>query len=163
MKTIGTSIIILISLLSQAQVDTIKYRFHTLEKTETKAKRKKIANYLYLVDSKKVSEQEFDSLKKESNAVIAKCKPCWLRSYDTNGKLMNEGLAYTDCYVGAYIKYYESGHVEMTAFYKTNDTGDWDNFLGRGFCSVKEGTWLYYKEEGTIEKVEGFENGKLIK
>jgi antitoxin component YwqK of YwqJK toxin-antitoxin module len=161
MRAAFSAFIILLSSVGYAQLDTVKISSHSMEKTTATVKRKKVETYT--IDNVKVTQQKYDSVKKSADQAIAKCRPCWLKTYDGHGQIMTEGLSYTDCSLGTFIKYYPTGQVEMYANYKTNETGDWDKFKERGFCSVKEGTWLYYKEDGTIAKVEGYENGKLIK
>jgi antitoxin component YwqK of YwqJK toxin-antitoxin module len=147
--------------LSLAQTDTLKYISHSQEKTVTSGKRKEVTSYS--VDHQKASKQEYDSAQKSEDLFLTRCKPCWLRSYDKSGKLLSEGMSYTDCRLGTFIQYYPSGKVELVGSYRTNETGDWDKYKEKGLCSVKEGSWVYYKTDGTIEKVEGYENGKLIK
>lgn len=170
MKIILTAVLLTISILAFAQVDTINYRPHNSSKTETtvkttktkdgkvvksKAKNKKTK---YSVDEKKSSKTEYEKSNQESNT-IDNCKPCWLRYYDQDGKLLQEGLSYSDCTLGKRTEYYQSSKIKVVRFFKTNDTNDWINFP----CSVAEGTWTYYREDGTVEKTETYINGKQIK
>lgn len=170
MKIILTSLLLTITTLAFAQVDTINYRPHNSTKTETtvkttktkdgkvvksKTKKKKTK---YSVDEKKSNQKEYEQATQESKT-IDDCKPCWLRYYDTDGKLLQEGLSYSDCALGKRTEYYPSGKIKAIRYFKTNDTNDWTNFP----CSVAEGTWTYYKENGTIEKTETYVDGKQIK
>lgn len=170
MKIFLTVFFLAISTLTFAQVDTINYRPHNTTKTETtvkttktkdgqvvksKSKKKKTK---YSVDEKKSNQRKYDQVTQESKT-IDDCKPCWLRYYDTNGKLLQEGLSYSDCALGIRTEYYPSGKIKTIRFFKTNDTNDWTNFP----CSIAEGTWTYYKEDGSIEKTENYADGKQIK
>lgn len=169
MKAVLTLILFTIYSLAFAQVDTINYRPYNTTKTETtvkttvskddkivkkKTKKKKTK---YTVEDKNATKKQYENATKESST-IGDCKPCWLRYYGKDGKLLQEGLSYTDCALGKRTEYYSSGKIKVIRYYKTNDTNDWTNFP----CSVAEGTWTYYKEDGTVEKLEKYKDGKII-
>jgi antitoxin component YwqK of YwqJK toxin-antitoxin module len=160
-----------LSTLLFAQADTIDYRPHNLTKIETTVKAtvtKKDGEVVtsttrnkrtkYTVDNKKSNKKNYDQSSQQSTT-IDNCKPCWLRYYDQEGKLLQEGLSYSDCRLGKVVEYYQSGKVKVIRLFKTNDTNDWTNFP----CSVAEGTWTYYTEDGSVEKTETYIDGKQIK
>jgi len=169
MRIILTIVLMIVSTFSFAQVDTINYRPHNTTKTETTVKTTKTKNgkvlksktkkkrTKYTVDDNESNQNKYDQANQESNT-IDDCKPCWLRYYDKDGKLLQEGLSYSDCALGKRIEYYPSGKIKVIRYYKTNDTNYWTNFP----CSVAEGTWIYYNEDGTIEKTETYVDGKQI-
>ena len=170
MKIILTLLFLTVSTLTFAQVDTINYRPHNSTKTETTVKTTKTKDgkvvksktknkkTKYTVDEKKSNKNEYEKSNQESKT-IDDCKPCWLRYYDREGKLLQEGLSYSDCALGKRTEYYQSGKIKVIRFFKTNNTNDWTNFP----CSVAEGTWTYYKEDGSVEKTETYVDGKQIK
>lgn len=169
MRITLTLVLFAISTLTFAQVDTINYRPHNSTKTETTIKttvikdgnviKSKIKNKKTkcTVDDKKSNENNYDQSIQQSKT-IEDCKPCWLRYYDHDGKLLQEGLSYSDCALGKRMEYYQSGKIKVARFFKTNDTNNWTNFP----CSVAEGTWTYYKEDGAVEKTEKYIDGKQI-
>ena len=144
MKIILIALIFTVSTFAFAQVDTLNYRFHNSTKT--------------IVKTTKVKDGEIVKSNLEPET-IDDCKPCWLKYYDKDGKLLQEGLSYTDCALGKRTEYYQSGKIKAVRFYKTNDTNDWTNFP----CSVADGTWTYYNEDGSIEKTETYTDGNKIK
>jgi antitoxin component YwqK of YwqJK toxin-antitoxin module len=89
---------------------------------------------------------------------IDNCTPCWLRYFNKDGLLLQEGLSYMDCALGKRIEYYLSGNIKVIRFFKTNETGNWTDFP----CSVPHGNWIFYNEDGTIQKTVVYEDG-LIK
>lgn len=166
MRIILTIILLIVSTLTFAQVDTIDYRPHNSIITESPKKvdsktiksKRKNQKSKYTVEEKKSDNNEYEQVSKESKT-IDDCKPCWLRYYGQDGKLLQEGLSYSDCALGKNTEYYPSGKIKVVRFYKTNNTTDWTKFP----CSVAEGTWIYYKEDGTVEKTQTFIDGVQIK
>ena len=143
----------LVSGLSTNKCKLFSGRVRKVVTSKTKKKKTK-----YSVDDKKSSKNDYEKATQESKT-IDDCKPCWLRYYDRDGKLLQEGLSYSDCALGKRTEYYPSGKLKVVRYYKTNDSNDWTKFP----CSVAEGTWTYYKEDGIVEKTEIYIDGKLIK
>ena len=152
-----------------SQLDTINIQPHNSSKTETlitktifkdeelvKTKSKKKRNK-YTIDNKKTNKGDYSRINRQS-MTIDDCKPCWLRYFDESGRLFQEGLSYSDCALGERIEYYSSGSIKVSRFYKTNDANDWVNFP----CSVADGSWTYYKENGEIERIETYKDGSKI-
>src|SRR5688572_7142365 len=141
-----TFLLLAISNLIIAQVDTIDYRPQNSTKTETTVKTTKLKDgkpvksktkkkkTKYTVEDKKSNKINYDKAVEQS-MTISDCKPCWLRYYDKDGNLLQEGLSYSDCALGKRTEYYQSGKIKVIRYFKTNDTNDWSNFP----CSVAEG------------------------
>jgi antitoxin component YwqK of YwqJK toxin-antitoxin module len=88
---------------------------------------------------------------------IDSCTPCWLRYFNKDGLLLQEGLSYMDCALGKRIEYFPSGNIKAIRLFKTNETWNWTDFT----CSVPHGTWIYYNEDGTIQKTMIYEDGVI--
>lgn len=160
----------------QSQTDTVDHKnigYHTggvrqttIERTTIKDNgkvkyTKKTRKKKYELDGKQVSEKQYykvvDTLQSDK---INNCRPCWLRYYTSDGKLLQEGLSYTDCALGKRTEYYKSGKIKVIRFYKTNETNDWT--FGTFPCSVADGIWTFYREDGSIEKTETYKDGKKV-
>lgn len=115
----------------------------------------------YFVNCKEVSQAEYLKYKR-ANDSIKECKPCYMRTLDTNGVLLRTAVQYGDCVVGSWTEYYPDGKIKVSGHYKENDTGNWNNLWKRGYCSRKEGEWIYYDEHGNITKKEKYKDDKLI-
>lgn len=146
MKVVLTIVLLIVSTLAFTQVDTINYRPNNVIKNET------------TVNTTKTKDGKIVKSIQESNT-IDDCNPCWLKYYDQDGNLLQEGLSYSDCALGKRTEYYKSGEIKVLRFFMTNNTNDWINFP----CSVETGTWTYYKEDGSVEKTETYIVGKQIK
>lgn len=72
-------------------------------------------------------------------------------------------LSYNECHVGSYTGFYPSGKIKVTGHYKENTTDDWSDLKNRGFCSVQDGEWKEYSEDGTLTKTYVYENGEVVK
>lgn len=163
MKSLLTLLSCAFLMIVHAQVDTINYAGFNLYKNDFFVKREKVT--VYKVNEKEVSKAEYEkALAKvnEGKKGLERCKPCWLRYYDANNKLIQEGLSYQDCGVGKAKEYFQNGKLKSEGSYKVNETGNWDNLFDRGYCSIKEGIWIFYKEDGTIAKKEEYRDGVLL-
>ena len=163
MKSLLTLFSCILFLIVHAQIDTVNYAGFHLCKNEIFIKRKKVT--LYKINGKEVSEAAYEKAFARVDAGkqgIKKCKPCWLRYYDENERLIQEGLCYQDCGVGKVKEYFPDGKLKSEGSYKVNNTGSWDNLFDKGYCSVKDGLWISYNEEGTIIKTESYKDGELI-
>jgi MORN repeat variant len=87
----------------------------------------------------------------------------WERNYDSSGHLLFEGLRYTDCFIGAYINYYTNGKKRTEGQYLANTTGNWKDLQARGLCSIQDGEWKAYNENGYLTNRYLYDSGKMIK
>ena len=169
MKFLLTIIFLAVYLTTFGQVDTIDYRPYNSSKTEMtvqttiskdnqviKSKRKK-KKTKYTVDEKKANQKQYVKAQQQTKK-IEDCKPCWLRYFNKEDKLLQEGLSYSDCALGKRTEYYPNGKVKVIRFYKNNDNNNWSDFP----CSVADGIWTYYARDGTIEKTETYADGLKI-
>ncbi|MBI3512375.1 MAG: hypothetical protein HY064_17065 [Bacteroidetes bacterium] len=115
----------------------------------------------YWVDCKEVSEKEYMKYY-VPNDQLGDCKPCYLETLDKNDHLLTAGVQYTDCPVGDWFEYYPDGKIKVNGHYKENLTGNWDDLYARGYCAIKNGTWTYYAEDGSVTKKEIYKDGVLV-
>lgn len=120
----------------------------------------------YQIDGKKMNKFKFKRKKRKNDnnwAVLENCKPCILKTYNKNKKLISESVQYTDCKVG-WIKYYHpNGKLYVSGQYVENTTGDWDDFFKRGLCNVPDGIWSFYNTKGQFIYAEHWNAGTFIK
>ncbi len=135
MMNLRVTILILMSpIVICSQIDTLDYHPHKLAVQ---------------------GENNFGNSDNRTSTDIESCTPCWLRYFNKEGLLLQEGFSYMDCALGKRIEYYPSGSIKVIRFFKTNETGDWTDFP----CSVPHGTWIYFNEDGTIQKSVIYEDG----
>lgn len=112
----------------------------------------------YWVNRKSVDKKTYDMYDHYwSN--VDRCKPCFLQTFEIDGRLTKEGVQYGDCQIGAWTEYYPNGKVKLKGQFKENDTNDWVEIWTKGFCSVKHGVWAYYDNEGNLIGMEKYANG----
>lgn len=117
---------------------------------------------IFEVNGKKVDKETYNKyLSTWKN--MEKCCPCILKSYNENDILLRESVSCTDCGVGWFKEFYPNGNVKLIGFYKENPTGKWKNIWNRGYCSVKNNQWTYFKENGDTLYSEYWNNGKFVK
>lgn len=114
----------------------------------------------YLINNKPTDRETFYKFKKTQSNIV-NCKPCFLKRFDANENLIMESLCYGDLPFGIYTTFYPNGNVKIRGKYNENNTGDWTKLIERGF-GKKEGTWIYYDENGNILKTEKYSENKLI-
>lgn len=112
----------------------------------------------YWVDRKEVGKDKYDYYDFHWKNVD-RCTPCFLKIYDTDEKLLKEGVQYGDCNIGVWTEYFRCGKVKLKGRYKENNTGDWFEIWTKGLCSVKNGIWIYYNEQGIVLYTEKYVNG----
>ncbi len=117
---------------------------------------------VYKVNGKIVSKSTYDKYKSKWKN-INNCCPCILESYDEDENLISEAVSCTDCRVGWFKTYYKNGNIELAGKYKENPTGNWDDIWNRGYCSVPDGKWTYFSEDGDTLYSEFWNNGVFIK
>jgi len=116
---------------------------------------------VYKVNEKVVNKKTYDKYS-DVWSNIDTCKPCILKTYDENDKLIYKGIQYTDCRVGFWIEYYADGKAKVIGHFRENETGNWDSAYYKGYCR-KDGTWTYYNENGKKLYSEYWKDGDFIK
>ena len=161
MKIVLTVFSTLISTVTIAQVDTCyrgdyssKTIIHTTPSQEGRIKKSKTKKKNTDNNYSNKKNHDLENQEEDSASIY---RLCWQKYY-VDGKLFSEGLTYSDCALGKYTEYYPSGKIRAIKYFKTNDTNDWTNFP----CSPADGSWTYYREDGTIEKVETYKDGQLV-
>ncbi len=112
----------------------------------------------YWVDRKEVDKKTYETFDHYWTNVD-RCKPCFLQTYEKDGRLTKEGVQYGDCQIGAWTEYHKNGKMKLKGRYKENDTNDWEEIWTKGLCSVKHGLWILYDEEGNVLGMEKYVNG----
>lgn len=115
----------------------------------------------YQVNGKDVSKSTYDKYKSTWKAMGA-CRPCYLKTYDEQDVLLRESVSCTDCGVGVFKEYYGNGRVKLSGRYKENASGNWDRISDRGLCSVPDGQWTYFDEQGDTLYAEFWADGEFI-
>lgn len=116
----------------------------------------------YTVNGKPATKAEYD---KYHNSYIAmgNCKPCYLRTYSIDGKLLNEGDRYTDCRVGYWKQYYPDGNVKTEGHFKTDESGKWNEKKSEKWCEIRHGQWTYYSDSGAVDSTVNYVNNVRVK
>lgn len=92
------------------------------------------------------------------------CCPCIIESYDENDNLLAESVSCGgECIVGWLKGYYPNGKMRFIGSYKENPTEDWSNIWERNYCSIKNGLWIYFDENGDTLYSELWDNGEFVK
>lgn len=115
----------------------------------------------YMCNGVEITKKKYAEYKIFWNASGA-CKPCMLYTYNSKDELKYVAFQYEDCLCGSYKEYYPEGAVRTEGQFKVNTTGNWENLKYRNLCSIRDGLWTYYFEDGIIEKTESYNDGKLI-
>lgn len=113
----------------------------------------------YSINGMVVDKKVYDHYKGDSVIVD---RPVIYRTYDINDTLIHEAIFYGDCQVGYCKEFYPGGKLKMTGQFKENTTGNWENISERGYCSVKDGVWKYYSENGKLLYSETWKNDQFI-
>ena len=90
-------------------------------------------------------------------------KVYWERNYDMDNHLEFEALKYNSCYIGDFINYWKSGGIKTKGQYRQDTTGDLVNLREHGLCSMKEGEWKAYTEDGKLQNTFLYKNDIIIK
>ncbi|MFN8237908.1 MAG: hypothetical protein U0T77_07025 [Chitinophagales bacterium] len=115
----------------------------------------------YMCNGVEITKKKYAEYKLFWNASGA-CKPCMLYTYNNKDELKYVAFQYEDCLCGSYKEYYPEGALKTEGQFKPNTSGSWENLKYRNMCSIRDGLWTYYFEDGTIEKTETYKEGKLI-
>ncbi len=116
----------------------------------------------YQVNGLPASKTEYDKYKRGYEE-IGTCKPCYIRTYSINDSIMYEGDQFTDCPVGYWKEYYNTGEVKVEGQYKTDETGKWNSKKSDKWCGVKHGKWTYYGQSGTVDSVVHYVNNTRVR
>lgn len=169
--------ILLVEVLNGQKVDTISLRgtyFSTSSKHENYIQNRKVITYSlgryvwrgnsYDLETIIVPENVYQAYQDSTNSYfvsLGKCKPCWQKNYTFEGRLISEGMGFTDCMVGDYFFYYSNGEIYISSSYKKNDSNDWSNLHNRKLCG-QNGVELFYSTNGKLIKTNFYVDGKLI-
>jgi hypothetical protein len=178
MKQVLIILFLLVALSCPAQkVDTVVLKYFKYSYAKKEEARK--YNHKYFVYKLGFNEWSFnakDSIlgnvfeevsKEEYDAFIANekkfdnCRGCWLKSYNTNNILIREGLFDTDCPIGE-VRSYDgfTGKIMTKSFWKVLEDSEKTRFANR--CSLRIGDWIYFKPDGSKEKIERYRDDVLI-
>ena len=159
---LSAAFIFLAILRGDTQVETTKSNYGKLDTLVFYDVELEVETYhgrtTYWVDRKEVSKKTYDTFNYHWENVD-RCKPCFLKTLEKDGRLLKEGVQYGDCNIGVWTEYYPNGKVKLRGHYKENDTGDWFEIWTKGLCSVKHGIWVLYDMEGNIVGMEKYVNG----
>lgn len=114
----------------------------------------------YHINGIVVDKKVYDRYKGDSVIVD---RPVIYRTYDIDDTLLREGIFYGDCQIGYYKEFYRDGIIKTLGQFKENTTGNWKNIGNRGYCSVKDGDWKYYNENGKLVYTETWKNDEFIR
>jgi antitoxin component YwqK of YwqJK toxin-antitoxin module len=148
-----------------SQVDTVRSLYSSLDTIETYnvgLRAETGPGYeRYFVNDRPVDKLTYKKYKTKWDN-IGICKPCFLKTYDVNDILVITSIQYTDCAVGLWTEYYPNGKIKLVGHFKENDSNNWTGLYKRGFCSVKNGEWIFYQTNGMRERTDIYKDGKLI-
>jgi hypothetical protein len=118
-------------------------------------------NGVYQVNGKEVAKSVYDKYY-ASWQNIESCCPCILERYDESDMLISEYVSCGDCGVGDFKQFYPNGKVKLVGRYKENPSGNWDDLWERRYCSIPDGKWTYFSEQGDTLYSEFWEDGKFV-
>lgn len=113
----------------------------------------------FSINNKEATEPEYN----QGLANISRCTPCIVKDYNENNIEISESVSYSDCLVGWQKIFFPNGKLKLLAQYKENISGHWDNLWERGLCSIPDGKWIYFNEQGDTLYTELWRNGEFIK
>lgn len=117
----------------------------------------------YKANGKLVSEENYNKYKMAWDATWA-CKPCNLVTLDAQDHIKHVAFQYQNCLAGDYKEFFSNGKLKTEGQFKKNpDERNWNNLSERGICNLRQGRWTFYSEDGSVQKVEFYENGTLLK
>lgn len=91
------------------------------------------------------------------------CKPCILKTYAVKKHiLLEERVAYTACDIGYIKKYFPSGTIQYIGNYYYDTSISSDSLIFKNRCSIPDGEWIYFNEEGDTLYKENWEKGIFI-
>lgn len=111
----------------------------------------------YYLNDRRCSRSVYLKYKKFADN-LKDCIPCHLKTYDLKGRLLTEGLQYTDCPIGSWTEYHKNGQIKLKGQYRSF----LDSVPAPSNCSVRDGQWNYYSSKGGLIKTENYKNGKLL-
>ncbi|MGZ3951180.1 MAG: toxin-antitoxin system YwqK family antitoxin [Flavisolibacter sp.] len=166
MRVLLTIIIVLLfDNIGYSQMDTgytIYSRLDTVETTNVGLRSETGPKYArYYVNEKLVDKRTYDNFQYLFDN-ISKCKPCFLKVYDADERLVRTAEQYIDCPIGSWTEFYPNGKVKLEGQFKRNGKAKWEEQDYRLLCAIKDGKWKYYDEIGNLIKVETYKEGKLL-
>jgi antitoxin component YwqK of YwqJK toxin-antitoxin module len=90
-------------------------------------------------------------------------KVYWEKNYDKENHLLFEGLKYNSCFIGAFVNYWENGNIKTSGQYLQDSTVSMKDLSTHGLCSVPQGEWKNYNQEGILLSTVLYDKGKIIK
>lgn len=116
---------------------------------------------VYMANGKVISKEKY-LFYKDNWEKVKNCQPCQVYTYNDQQQLKHVSVQFEECLVGPFTEYYLDGRLKVEGNFKSNPSTDWSNLRLRGLCSVREGEWKYYSDNGKLEVVETYQNGKII-
>lgn len=113
----------------------------------------------YMIDDQPVSAEQWDRVAIGIQQ-LNNCKPCVVKTFDLNGRLLSVGRQYKRCNIGPFESYYTSGRLREKGFYleySPGKPGAKDPCTG-----LKDGAWTSFAEDGHILSIQNWTAGKLL-
>lgn len=120
------------------------------------------ASGLYWLNNRLIDEANYKTFL-ENEEKFDSCNPCLLKSFNSDGNLIYEGYQFSDCGVGKFIEYFDNGKPKVIGYYKQNLSSDWRNLVKRGYCSISDSIWTYFRKNGDVAYQEYWSNNTFIK
>lgn len=117
---------------------------------------------VYQANGQVITKEKHDFFK-DSWKRAQNCQPCEVYTYNVNDQLKHVVVQYEGCLLGDFKEYYPNGKLKSEGKFKENPSSDYSNLRLRGLCSMRDGLWNYYGEDGKLQTIETYENGTLIK
>ncbi|MES2617140.1 MAG: hypothetical protein V4613_04630 [Bacteroidota bacterium] len=112
----------------------------------------------YYINNKEVSRSEYNK-----NCNQGECCPCLYQSYNDSDVLVYEAVTCGECAIGKYSEFYNNGKIKVRGQYETTNQKNFNKLYKSGNCSIKNGQWVYYKDNGDTAYSEFWDNDKFIK
>ncbi|MCO5233745.1 MAG: hypothetical protein LC105_12420 [Chitinophagales bacterium] len=116
---------------------------------------------VFYANGKTISKDKYEFYR-ESWKKLQECQPCKVYTYNIDGILKHISIQYNECLVNNFVEYYPNGKIKVEGNFKAVENNDWSNLRLRGLCSIREGNWNYYNDNGVLSYIETYENGKVI-
>ena len=119
----------------------------------------------------KIVESRIDGKLVDSSLIIkylynpyhdTNCRPCIIKTYDYDNKLVSEAVACGECGVGYLKIFYPNGKLKRFAQLSKSPTGNWDSLIQNRICFL-DGPDIYFNEKGDTLYTEYWKNNVFIK
>ncbi|MDX2361342.1 MAG: hypothetical protein QNK23_11080 [Crocinitomicaceae bacterium] len=114
---------------------------------------------IYEVDGKRVSKKTYNKYAASWDD-MGDCCPCYLLRMDIKGRILKEGVACTDAWIGVYLEHDIEGDLLVSGQYKEVADVTHEN-LGNRY-NKKHGNWCYFDTNGDTLYYEVWKNGRFI-